>query len=81
MIKIISYIVAMMITVFLVGLLFPIAAICYILSILGDLLGKLSTVVFTFTKGLIKKLWSDLKDTADLKDNKNLQNIMSDYNK
>ena len=56
MVKFISYIVAVVITAIIAIILYPIAALCWIFS----LIGKISDNLFSWTNKTIKKLWSDI---------------------
>ena len=57
MVKILSRIFAVLITVVLVIILYPIAAILWVLGFIG----KLGTKMFEWTNKTIKKLWNDIK--------------------
>ncbi len=59
MVVALSYFLAVIITVALAIVLYPIAGILW----LCGLLGKLSDDLFGFTKKTIKKLWQDIKDS------------------
>ena len=57
MVRALSYIIAVIITVALAIILYPIAALFWVFG----LLGKLSDGLFAFTKRTISALWRDLK--------------------
>ena len=59
MVVVISYIVAIILTVLLALTLYPVAAMFWVLG----LLGKLSDTLFSFTRKTIKGLWSDINNT------------------
>ena len=72
MVNVLSKIIAVLITVILACVLYPIAAFFWILGIIG----KLSDNIFSFTNSVIKKLWSDIKEEGAV----NTQNISPEYN-
>lgn len=58
MIKILSKLVALILTIAIAIVLYPICAVFYIFK----LIGQVSSVMFGFTNNLIAKLWSDIKE-------------------
>ena len=69
MVVVFSYIIAVILTLALAIILYPIAAIFWLLGMAGklfvlvfDLLGKLSDNMFKFTTVMIRRLWSDIKN-------------------
>ncbi len=58
MIKILSKLLAVIFTVIIAIVLYPICAFFYIFK----LLGQISSVMFGFTNGLITKLWAEVRD-------------------
>ena len=58
MVVALSYIIAIILTVALAILLYPISACFWVLG----LLGKISDKMFVFTNKAIKSLWRDLRD-------------------
>lgn len=61
MVKFISYIVAVIITAIIAIILYPIAALCWIFS----LIGKVSDNLFHWTNKTIKNLWNDIKNNEN----------------
>ena len=58
MVVALSYVIAVILTLALAVLLYPISAVFWILG----LLGKIADRLFTFTNRVIKSLWSDIKN-------------------
>lgn len=56
MVNVLSNLIAVLITVALALILYPIAAVFWILGFIGQIGGKL----FVWTNALIKKLWDDI---------------------
>lgn len=69
MIVLLSYIIAILLTMALAILLYPVAALFWLLGIVGrvlvvlfNLFGKLSDHVFKFTTKVIRHLWKDIRN-------------------
>ncbi len=60
MVKLISYIVAVVLTVLIALILYPIAALFYLFSIIG----KISDNLFKWANSTIKKLWKEVKESS-----------------
>ena len=73
MVRALSYIIAVIITVALAIILYPIAALFWVFG----LLGKLSDGLFTFTKWAISALWRDLSASDQPYTNTNNPKIAS----
>lgn len=65
MVNIISRIIAILITLVLACILYPIAALFWILGIIGEFVGNISKKMFGFTNHVIKHLWSDISDKSN----------------
>ena len=61
MIKALSYVIAVILTVLLVCILYPIAGIFWIIGKIGDVVGVISDWIFTHANSAIKQLWSELR--------------------
>lgn len=61
MVLVLSYLLAVILTVALAIVLYPIAAVFWILG----LFGKISDKMFKFTKKAISRLWKDLKESKN----------------
>lgn len=66
MIKMLSYIIACILTVLLVCILYPIACIFWFMGMVGKIVGIVSEWIFTHTNQMIKNLWADLRHTSDI---------------
>lgn len=66
MIKMLSYIIACILTVLLVCILYPIACIFWLMGMVGKIVGIVSEWIFTHTNQMIKNLWADLRSTSDI---------------
>lgn len=64
MVKLLSYVFAIIITLALAIFLYPIAAFFWLLG----LFGKISNILFTFTKRVISSLWRDIRDMGNSTD-------------
>lgn len=69
MIVVFSYIIAVLLTIALAIILYPIAALFWLLEMVGkllviifDLFGKVSDNMFNFTTKVIRRLWQDIKN-------------------
>ena len=60
MVKLISYIVAIVLTALIALVLYPLAALFYLFSIIG----KISDNLFKWANNTIKKLWNDVKESG-----------------
>lgn len=61
MIRVLSFIIACIFTAVLALALYPIAAIFWAISLIGDAVGVFSHWIFTNANRIIKYLWADLK--------------------
>ncbi len=68
MVIVLSYIIAVIITIILAIMLYPISAIFFIIGKIGYVLGRLANFIFSHTNSGIKKLWSDIKHTKIVRD-------------
>lgn len=68
MVMFLSYIIAIVITLALAIILYPISAVFFIVAKVGYVLGILADFIFTHTNSGIKKLWSDIKHTRVIRD-------------
>lgn len=69
MVKIISYIIAVIITAVIAVPLYPIAAVFWVFSYIG----RISTYLFNFTNNTIKKLWADTRSDDNRSNNTHSQ--------
>lgn len=68
MVIMLSYLIAVIITVVLAIVLYPISAIFYVVGKIGYVLGKLADFIFSRTNSAIRKLWADIKNTKIVRD-------------
>ena len=62
MIRALSFFIACILTALLVCILYPIAAVFWLLGKIGYFVGLVSTWIFTHTNNVIKRLWAELKN-------------------
>ena len=68
MIKGLSFLIACALTVLLVAILYPIAAIFWILGQIGYFVGMVSEWIFSHANTIIRRLWAELRNTQELPD-------------
>lgn len=69
MVIILSYIIAIIITLVLAIILYPISTVFFLVGSVGKVIYKLGDFIFKRTNKGIKKLWSDIKHTKIVRDN------------
>lgn len=73
MVMILSYIIAVVITIFLAVFLYPISAFFYVIGKIGYVLGILADYIFEHTNSGIKKLWEDIRKTRVVRYDENTE--------
>lgn len=68
MVMFLSYIIAVILTIVLAIILYPISALFFIIGKIGYVLGNLADFIFNHTNSGIKKLWSDVMHTRMVRD-------------
>ena len=71
MISILSYIIAVLITVALAVVLYPVAAFFWVLG----LFGKLADGIFTLTKKMIKAMWADVRKMEPIQSSSSMEPV------
>jgi len=65
MVKVLSYIIAVVLTLLLALALYPIAILFWVLKWAGQIVGIISDWIFVHTNSAITRLWQDLKGSSD----------------
>lgn len=65
MIRGLSFIIACILTVLLAMILYPIAAIFWLIGIIGDVVGVVSKWIFVHANRMIHYLWADLRNNGN----------------
>ena len=68
MVIVLSYIIAVIITIVLAILLYPISTVFFLVGSVGKVIYKLGDFIFKRTNKGIRKLWSDIKHTKIVHD-------------
>lgn len=69
MVMFLSYVIAVIITIILAILLYPISAVFFVIGKIGSILGLLADFIFSHTNSAIKNLWEDIRHTKVIRDN------------
>ncbi|MBE5872299.1 MAG: hypothetical protein E7294_13765 [Lachnospiraceae bacterium] len=77
MVLLLSYIIAIIITILLAIGLYPIAAFFWFIGIIGKMVGSLADFIFAHTNAGIKKLWEDIRHTKVVRDDS--EDSLSDF--
>lgn len=65
MVKMLSFIIAFILTVMLVCILYPIAALFWVIGKAGKIIGIISDWIFAHANSAVKHLWADLRNSSN----------------
>lgn len=65
MIRALSYVIAVIITLLLVCLLYPVACLFWVLGALGRIVGGISDWIFVHANNTIRNLWAELRNSPN----------------
>lgn len=64
MVRMLSFIIAFILTVLLVCILYPIAALFWVIGKIGKIVDIISDWIFVHANAAVKRLWADLRDSS-----------------